>query len=155
MPAMHPILVAEDEKDDVLLLERAFRKAKIANPFVTVQNGEEAVAYLSGRGRFADRGKYPLPILLLLDLKMPRLNGFELISWVRQESSVRGLPLIVLTSSKQNPDITRAYELGASTYLVKPVQFSGLVEMLGHLHNFWLVLAELPGYAETNPPSAT
>ena len=76
------------------------------------------------------------------------MNGFELISWVRKDSAFKGLPLIVFTSSKENPDVKKAYELGANTYLVKPVQFSGLVEMLEQLQDFWLVLAEFPDYLD-------
>src|SRR3954452_13035015 len=141
---VHSILMAEDDKNDVFFLERAFKQAQIANPVNRVRDGEEAIAYLKGEGIYADREKYPLPYLMLLDLKMPRKNGFEVIQWVREQPGLKRLPLVILTSSKEDPDINRAYELGANTYLVKPVKFEGLVEMMKALNLYWLILAEKP-----------
>jgi CheY-like chemotaxis protein len=141
---VHPLLLAEDDENDVFFMQRAFKQAKIANPLLRVKDGEEAIAYLQGEGAFADRKEFPLPCLILLDLKMPRRNGFEVISWVRSQPVLKRLPIVVLTSSKEDPDINRAYELGASTYLVKPVKFEGLVEMMKALHMYWLMLAETP-----------
>src|SRR6202008_1969122 len=143
---VHSILMAEDDENDVFFIERAFKQAQIANPLNRVRDGEEAIAYLKGEGAYADRDKFPLPHLVLLDLKMPRKNGFEVIAWVRQQPGLRRLPLVVLTSSKEGPDVNRAYELGANTYLVKPVKFEGLVEMMKTLNLYWLILAEKPSY---------
>jgi CheY-like chemotaxis protein len=144
MVNVNAILLAEDDENDVFFMERAFKQAKIANPLHRVKDGEEAIAYLKGEGQYADRGEFPLPYLVLLDLKMPRKNGFELIEWVRQQPGLKRLPLVVLTSSKEDPDVNRAYELGATTYLVKPVKFEGLVEMMRTLNLYWLILAEKP-----------
>lgn len=138
------ILLAEDDDNDVFFMERAFKQAQIANPLLRVKDGEEAISYLKGEAEYADRTKHPIPYLVLLDLKMPRKNGFEVISWVRQQPGLKRLPLVVLTSSKEDPDINRAYELGANTYLVKPVKFEGLVEMMKALNLYWLILAEKP-----------
>jgi len=141
---VHPLLLAEDDENDLFFMQRAFKQAKIANPLFRVKDGEEAIAYLQGEGGYADRKEFPLPCLILLDLKMPRRNGFEVIAWVRAQPVLKRLPIVVLTSSQQDPDINRAYELGANTYLVKPVKFEGLVEMMKALHLYWLMLAEKP-----------
>lgn len=143
---VHSILMAEDDENDVFFVERAFKQAQIANPLHRVRDGEEAMDYLRGSGGYADRDKFPLPYLMLLDLKMPRKNGFEVIAWLRQQSGLKRLPVVVLTSSKEDPDVNRAYELGANTYLVKPVKFEGLVEMMKTLNLYWLILAEKPTY---------
>lgn len=141
------VLVAEDDENDVFFLERAFRQAQVVNPIFRVRDGEDAVSYLRGEDAYCDREKHPLPQLLLLDLKMPRKNGFEVISWVREQPGLKRLPIVVLTSSKEDPDINRAYELGANTYLVKPVKFEGLVDMMRALNLYWLLLAEKPSFS--------
>ena len=110
------ILLAEDDPNDVLLIERAFQRTHVANSLQVVRDGEEALAYLSGQGPFADRERHPLPVLLLMDLKMPRKSGLEVLEWVRQQPGLKRLPIVVLTSSNQGPDINRAYELGANSY---------------------------------------
>ncbi|MDB6123057.1 MAG: two-component response regulator [Pedosphaera sp.] len=138
------ILLAEDDYNDVFFMERAFKQSQIANPLHRVKDGEDAISYLKGEGEFADRTRYPLPYLILLDLKMPRKNGFEVIQWIREQPGLKRFPIVVLTSSKEDPDINRAYELGANTYLVKPVRFEGLVEMMNTLKLYWLILAEKP-----------
>ena len=138
------ILVAEDDDNDVFFLERAFKLAQIANPRFRVKDGEEAIAYLRGDGAFSDRERHPLPCLMLLDLKMPRKNGFEVLEWARQQPAIRRLPVAILTSSKEAPDINRAYDIGANTYLVKPVNFEDLLETIRALNLFWLSLAKIP-----------
>src|SRR5580704_12646023 len=141
---VHPILLVEDDENDVFFLQRALKQAQIANPLHRVRDGEEAISYLRGEEEFADREKFPMPTLMLLDLKMPRKNGFEVIDWVRAQPGLKRLPIVVLTSSREDPDVNRAYELGANTYLVKPVRFEGLVEMMKALNLYWLILAEKP-----------
>lgn len=141
---VHVILMADDDDNDAFFVERAFKQAQISNPLYRVRDGEQVVAYLRGDGEYADRDKYPRPHLLLLDLKMPRKNGFEVLEWLRQQVGLRRMPVVVLTSSKEDPDINRAYELGANTYLVKPVKFEGLLDMIKTLHLYWLVIAEKP-----------
>jgi CheY-like chemotaxis protein len=146
------ILLAEDDENDVFFMERAFEQANIANPLIRVKDGEDAISYLKGEGAFADRNINPVPYLMLMDLKMPRKNGFEVIQWVRQQPELKRLPLVVLTSSREDPDVNRAYELGANTYLVKPVKFEGLVEMMKALNLYWLILAEKPTLPAHLPP---
>ena len=142
--SLDSILLIEDETDDVLLIERAFRKAGIANPLQVVRDGEQAVNYLAGRAPFADRAQYPLPVLILLDLKLPRLPGHEVLRWLRQQPGLRRIPVVVLTSSRETPDVDRAYDEGANSYLVKPVSFDALLEMVKHLDMYWLLLNEKP-----------
>src|SRR3954469_19027403 len=113
------ILLAEDRQDDVLLVRRALSRAGIKNPLVVVGDGEELIEYLSGSGKYANRFEYPAPDLLLLDLKMPKLDGFEALAWVRSQPALRVLPIIVLTTSEHIYDVNRAYELGANSFLVK------------------------------------
>jgi DNA-binding response OmpR family regulator len=134
----------DDDENDVFFLERAFKQAQISNPLHRVRDGEDAITYLRGEEQFHDRILHPLPGLMLLDLKMPRKNGFEVIAWVREQPGLKRLSIVVMTSSKEDPDVNRAYELGANTYLVKPVNFEGLVEMMRALHLYWVILAEKP-----------
>ncbi|HYS19694.1 MAG TPA: response regulator [Gemmatimonadales bacterium] len=138
------ILLVEDSPDDVLLVRRAFQKAGIENPIVAVENGDEALAYLNGTGLYADRQKYPLPTLTLLDLKLPRRSGLEVLAWVRQHSGIKRMPIIVLTSSRDEDDINRAYDLGANSYLVKPVAFDDLLRLVRSLEGYWLSLNVRP-----------
>lgn len=138
------ILLAEDDPNDVLLIQRAFQRTQVVNPVQIVRDGEEALAYLGGSGQFADRDRHPLPVLMLMDLKMPRKTGLEVLEWVRQQPGLKRLPIIVLTSSNQSPDINRAYELGANSYLVKPAGFDSLLELVKNLDMYWLILNEKP-----------
>jgi CheY-like chemotaxis protein len=139
-----PILLVEDSPDDALLIQRAFRKANLANPVQLVRDGEEAVAYLSGAAPYDDRGRFPLPVFMLLDLKLPRRSGLEVLAWLRQEPAVRRLPVVVLTSSRESVDVNRAYDLGVNSYLTKPVGFEALIEMVKNVNLYWLVLNEKP-----------
>jgi len=101
------VLFVEDDPNDVALTQRAFEQAGFVNPLHVVTDGEQAIGYLAGEGRYADRARYPLPILILLDLKLPRVSGFEVLTWLREAPGVRRLPVVVLTSSGQSPDISR------------------------------------------------
>jgi CheY-like chemotaxis protein len=143
-PRSFPILLVEDSPDDALLIQRAFRKANLANPVQLVRDGEEAVAYLKGIPPFDDRSRFPLPVFMLLDLKLPRRSGLEVLAWVRQESPVKRLPVVVLTSSRESVDVNRAYDLGVNSYLTKPVGFEALLEMVKNVNLYWLVLNEHP-----------
>lgn len=140
----YPILLVEDNRDDVLMIQRAFHKANLAMPLHVVSDGDAAVLYLSGQGDYSDRDQYPLPVLMLLDLKLPRKSGLEVLEWLRQQPGLKRLVVVVLTSSKENIDINRAYELGANSYLVKPVRFAALLELVKNLNLYWLVLSEKP-----------
>ncbi|HET7649749.1 MAG TPA: response regulator [Gammaproteobacteria bacterium] len=138
------ILLAEDDQNDVMLIKRAFSKSHVINPIACVENGEEAVAYLSGQGQYADRERHPLPFMMLLDLKLPRLSGHEVLKWLREQPGLKRLPVVVLTSSREPSDINRAYEVGANSYLVKPVVFEEFSTLLKQLQVYWLMLSEHP-----------
>ncbi len=138
------ILVVEDDPNDVLLIQRAFKKANILNPLKTVSNGDEAVAYLGGEGEYAGVEESPSPVLVLLDLKLPRRSGLEVLAWIRAQERLRRLPVVVLTSSRETSDINKAYDLGANSYLVKPVGFDSLLDLVKSLELYWLILNQRP-----------
>ena len=138
------ILHVEDDPNDVLLIARAFRKAEVSAQIQVVNNGEQAVHYLNGTNSFAQRDQFPLPAVVLLDVKLPRKSGIEVLEWLRSQPGLKRIPIVMLTSSRQAVDINRAYDLGVNAYLVKPVAFDALVEMLRSLDLFWLRLNEPP-----------
>jgi len=138
------ILLAEDDENDVILIKRAFEKSRLANPIHVAENGEDVMAFLSGNGKYADRQTYPFPALLLLDLKLPKKSGFEVIQAVRAMPGWKRLLIVVLSSSNLNPDINKAYELGANSYLVKPPDFDNLMGMMKQLQSYWLILNTRP-----------
>ena len=140
----YTILLVEDDPNDVFLIQRAFRKANLANPIQVMNDGEAAVQYLSGQEPYADRDRYPLPILMLLDLKLPRRSGLEVLEWLKQQPKLKRLPVVVLTSSREHIDLNRAYDLGANSYLVKPVAFDSLLNMVQTLNQYWLIINESP-----------
>jgi CheY-like chemotaxis protein len=114
------ILLVEDDEDDVFLLERALSKAKLDSPLYIAANGQEAIDYLAGAGKYADRTTYPMPGCVFLDLKLPFRHGFEVLEWIRSEPSLAAIDVFVLTSSPEDRDRERAEQLGARAYLVKP-----------------------------------
>lgn len=130
------ILHVEDDPNDTLLLEHACRKAGIVFDLQAVSDGDMAMAYLRGTDTFSDRKRHPMPQLILLDLKMPRVSGFDVLAWLRTEETLKQLPVVVLTSSNHDADIKRAYDLGAKSYLVKPVGFEALVDLVRTLPEF-------------------
>ena len=145
MPSMPgSVLLVEDDPNDVLLIQRAFTKASLQIPMHIVDNGEAAVAYLSGKDDYGDRDRYPLPLLMLLDLKLPCLSGHEVLAWLRQQPDFKRLPVVVLTSSQEMGDINRAYDLGANSYLVKPVAFNALIDIVKLLDLYWITLNQAP-----------
>jgi CheY-like chemotaxis protein len=146
----YTILLVEDEDNDVQLLRRAFTKANLLNPVQVVNNGDDACAYLAGEGRFADRQQYPLPILVLLDLKLPRKSGLEVVQWIRaQPNGIHRVPIVILTSSRESKDLDRAYDLGANSYLCKPVEFEDLMQLVKALKTYWLITNEKPDLNRT------
>jgi CheY-like chemotaxis protein len=138
------ILLVEDNPTDVLLIQRAFRKANLSVPLQVVGDGEVAVQYLSGQEPYGDRSFYPLPVLILLDLKLPRKSGTEVLAWLQQQPVLKRLPVVVLTSSKEYADINNVYDLGANAYMVKPVAFDNLVDIVKTLNMHWLIFNEKP-----------
>src|SRR5437773_1951820 len=144
MPEQAVILLVEDREDDILLIRRAFRKGYINNPLQVVRDGDEAIAYLSGEGKYSNRAEYPLPDLILLDLKMPRIDGFEVLHWIRRQSSFASIRIVVLTSSDAISDVNRAYALGANSFMVKPLDFQNVIEMAKMLKTYWLRMNKAP-----------
>jgi CheY-like chemotaxis protein len=137
-------LLIEDNEDDVALIKRAFARNKIFNPLQVVRNGHEALLYLQGAGRFRNREEFPLPKIILLDLKMPGVDGFEVLDWIRQQPEFKTLRVIVLTSSNAIQDVNRAYQLGANSFLVKPTDFEDLVTLTQALRGYWVWLDQAP-----------
>ncbi len=133
-----PVLIAEDDANDAFLLRRAFAKAGIRNPLVVVENGQEAIDYIRGAGAFASRQEHPFPCILFLDLKMPLLDGFDVLASLRSQPPAQRLPVIVLSSSNQERDIEQARQLGADDYRVKPQQFEQLMAIVTEVHDRWL-----------------
>lgn len=117
------ILLVEDNEDDVLLIRRAFERAKVDNPMRTLRSGGEAIAYLKGEPPYGDRDKHPLPALVLLDIKMPMVDGFEVLRWIRLQRDFARLCVVMLTSSDEIRDVNLAYQMGATSFLVKPLDF--------------------------------
>ena len=142
--ASQPVLLVEDDENDVMFVQRAFKHAGILNPLHIARHGDEAIEYLDGKGTYGDRERYPLPVFVLLDLKMPRRSGLEVLEWVKDRAGLKRIPIVVLTSSKNDSDVNKAYELGVNSYLVKPVSFEGLIELVKSLQLYWLVLNERP-----------
>jgi CheY-like chemotaxis protein len=131
------ILLVEDRQDDVLLIARAFEQAGLTNEIHAVENGEEAIFYLSGQGKYSDRTRHPLPRLILLDLNMPRVDGFEVLRWLRQQPEFRSVMVVVLTMSSDIRDVNRAYQLGANSFMVKPTEFENLTALITQLAAYW------------------
>ena len=138
------ILHVEDDPNDVLLVNRAIQKSNAAMIVRSVTDGDQALAYLAGRESFADRQEYPLPHLVLLDLKMPRKSGLEVLAWLRQQPRLKRMVVVIFTSSKHDQDINRAYDLGANSYLVKPVGFDALQETMKQVNHYWGKLNQAP-----------
>jgi CheY-like chemotaxis protein len=137
-------LLVEDSENDAILIRRAFHKGNIINPLQVVSSGDQAIAYLSGEGVFANRAEYPLPDLVLLDLKLPGIDGFEVLRWIRQQPTLKALRVVVLTSSDRIQDVNLAYQLGANSFLVKPVDFERFVEISQALKGYWIWLSRAP-----------
>jgi CheY-like chemotaxis protein len=138
------ILLVEDREDDIILVRKSFQKAAIHNPLHVVCDGEEAVAYLSGQGRYSNRAEFPLPDLILLDLKMPKMDGFDVLAWLRNQPGIRATAVVALTASDQIRDVNKAYALGANSFLVKPLDFENHVELSKLLREYWLKTVKIP-----------
>jgi CheY-like chemotaxis protein len=139
-----PILVADDDAQDTMLIEFAAKKAALGLRLQSVTDGEQAIDYLLGRERFADRQAHPFPSLLLLDLKMPKVSGFDVLDFVRKQPGLRQLPIIIFSSSDDPKDIQRAYDSGANSYLCKPHSNDDLSALLKALEEYWCKFNHFP-----------
>lgn len=150
----HPrttVLHVEDDPNDQLFVERAFKKSGVALKLQAVTSGEDAVSYLSAQGPYADRSRFPMPAFILLDLKLTGMSGFEMLEWAREEGASKMLPIAVLTSSREGSDVRRAYEAGATTYFVKPPDTEDLHALVKTLAEYWFTFAKLPPTASSAP----
>ena len=134
------ILLVDDSENDLFLMRAAFKKAEFNGPLQEVHNGEEAIAYLKGNDPYSDRDKFPLPAVMLLDLNMPMKNGFDVLTWVRGQTGLKRLSIIVLTASMRTEDVERAYDLGANSFLVKPSNLDALAAMIRCLRD-WIQIS--------------
>jgi len=131
------ILLVEDDENDMFFLQRAMKNAGVPNPIQIASDGQQAIDYFQGTGKFANREEFPLPYLVLLDLKLPRVMGLDVLKWIRQQPEVAAI-VIILSSSKEEADVATAYRLGANGYLVKPAEASQLNDMAKSIKDFWL-----------------
>ncbi len=134
------ILLVEDSRMDVELTLDAFREARLANTVHVAPNGQAALDYLFGRGSYADRDAYPMPNLVLLDLKLPGIDGFQVLRTIKETPLLKRLPVVILTSSKEEGDRALSYDIGANSYLVKPVSFEGFLSVVREIEGYWLSL---------------
>lgn len=146
---MNPtILLVEDSADDVFFMKRALKLAGVTHPLQVAEDGEKALDYLAGNGAFADRGQFPLPAIVLLDLRLPRVPGFDVLKWMRQQPQFRFTPVVILSSSREERDMQTAYSLGANSFLVKSPDSTHLAKMVKALTDYWLEYNETPADLE-------
>jgi DNA-binding response OmpR family regulator len=126
------ILYAEDQADDAIIFKMAFKRATLPQRIFIVDDGQAAIDWLSGKGQYGDRDKHPLPDILILDLKMPKKSGFDVLQWVRAQDQFQTLPVIILSSSDYESDVQKAYSLGATTYFVKSASYQDVIQYLRH-----------------------
>jgi CheY-like chemotaxis protein len=143
------ILLVEDNRMDVELTLDAFREARLVTTVHVAPNGQAAFDYLFGRGQYADRNLYPLPKLILLDLKLPGMDGFQVLRTIKETPLLKRLPVVILTSSKEEGDRALSYDIGANSYLVKPVSFEGFLSVVREIESYWLSLNVGPPEAQT------
>jgi CheY-like chemotaxis protein len=134
------ILLVEDNAMDVVLTLDAFKEAKLKNKIYVTRNGEEALNYLFGRDKYSNRDEFPIPGLILLDLKMPGIDGFEVLRQIKSTEKLKRIPVIILTSSKEEGDRTLSYDIGANSYLLKPVSFDGFTDVVRKIDDYWFTL---------------
>ena len=138
------ILMADDDPDDCLLVKKAFKTSKLCNDLRFVNDGEDLMDYLYRRGKYKEPDQAPRPGIILLDLNMPKKDGREALKEIKADATLREIPIVVLTTSKDEEDILRSYNLGANSYITKPVTFEGLVEVIKSLGKYWFEIVELP-----------
>jgi CheY-like chemotaxis protein len=153
-PALATILLVEDTPSDAALIRRAFEKSNVLNPIIWTKNGQEALGYLSGLGQYGDRIKYPLPALILLDLDLPEMSGFELLQWKRTQPYIRRIPVVILTIDSATSAINAAYDLGANSYLIKPGKSDEIMRVVKTIQEYWLGLNQPPKLVLRATPDA-
>lgn len=132
------VLLVEDDLNDIFLVKRAFKRARLQSPLQVVTDGQEAIHYLRGVGKYADRETHPLPTLIVMDIKMPRKTGFEVLEWVKgQGRPLRRIPVVIVSSSDNPSDINQAYELGANAYMVKPMNYREVEHLFQSITHYW------------------
>ncbi|HEX3154731.1 MAG TPA: response regulator [Candidatus Angelobacter sp.] len=153
-PVLPTILLVEDTPSDATLIRRAFEKTNVLNPIIWTKNGQEALGYLSGLGQYGDRAQYPLPALILLDLDLPEMTGFELLQWKRSQPNIRRIPAVVLTIDSASSAVNAAYDLGANSYLVKPGNPEEIMRVVKTIQEYWLGLNQAPKLVLRATPDA-
>ncbi|CAM2813742.1 response regulator [Pseudoalteromonas distincta] len=138
------ILMADDDEDDRLLTQDALAESRVLNELHFVEDGVELLEYLERKGKFEDKATSPRPGLILLDLNMPRMDGREALEAIKANPNLKGIPVVILTTSKQEEDMVKGYNLGAASYITKPVTFDGLVDLMKTLGKYWVEFVELP-----------
>jgi CheY-like chemotaxis protein len=151
MSAQDVVLLVEDNTEDVILFRRAFLKARVLNPLLVVGDGEEAISYLQGTGRYSKRMEFPLPAVVVLDLNLPGMSGFEVLRWIRNKPGLQTLTVVVLTSSDHISDVNQAYQLGANSFLVKPADLDSLIQIMASFRGYWLWLNHPPQVFRSSP----
>jgi CheY-like chemotaxis protein len=144
------ILIVDDDENDIFFVKRAFTEINVHCVFQILKNGQEVVDYLSAHREYADREKYPLPMMILMDLKMPIMDGFQVLAWLRNRPGLKVIPTIVFSSSDVPADITRAYELGANSFMTKSVTYDGLLLKLQTLSQYWLEYCKHPQVSDAD-----
>jgi len=142
------ILIADDDEDDRLLTQDALAESRVLNTLYCVEDGVELLEYLNREGKYQDKAKSPRPHLILLDLNMPRKDGREALKEIKDNPDFKGIPVVILTTSKQEEDKVKGYNLGAASYITKPVNFEGLVELMKTLGKYWIEFVEFPASEE-------
>jgi len=137
----YPILLVDDNPDDVMIAQRAFKKGKIKNMLYTVENGVEAIKFLRKEGDYSDA---PVPALILLDINMPLKNGFQVLEKIKGDKELRRIPVVMLTTSERDTDIEKAYSLGCNSYIVKPVDFQDFLDVITRTQEYWLQISKVP-----------
>ncbi|WP_339721125.1 response regulator [uncultured Paraglaciecola sp.] len=140
------ILMADDDEDDRLLTKEALEESKVLNNLLCVEDGVELISYLKRQGKYADVNAYPWPGIILLDLNMPRKDGREALKELKADPELKSIPVVILTTSKQEEDMAKGYGLGAASFITKPVNFEGLVELMKALGKYWIEFVELPNH---------
>jgi CheY-like chemotaxis protein len=136
--SLFTVLLVEDDLNDIFLVKRAFKMAHLRNPLQVVTDGQEAINYLKGESKYSDRQAFPLPKLIVMDIKMPRRSGFDVLQWVKGNGgTLRRIPIVIVSSSDNPSDINRAYELGANAYMVKPVNFKAVEHLFESITQYW------------------